>query len=42
MDRKRDTEGGRMQCFMKKEDNSLTDVEPVETTYFDNCVSSPH
>ena len=32
MDRKRDTEGGRMQFFMKKEDNSLIDVEHVETT----------
>ena len=26
-----------MQCFMKKEDKSLIDVENVETTYFDNC-----
>ena len=25
-------EGGRMQCFMKKEDESLVDVETVETT----------
>ena len=25
-----------MQCFMKKEDNSLLDVENVETNYFDN------
>ena len=24
--------GGRMQCYMKKEDNSLIDVENVETT----------
>ena len=29
--------GGRMQCFMKKEDKRLIDVEHVETTYFDNC-----
>ena len=44
--RKRETdgqkEGGRMQCFMKKEDKSLIDVEHVETTYFDNSVSLPH
>ena len=26
-----------MQCFMKKEDKRLIDVERVETTYFDNC-----
>ena len=26
-----------MQCFMKKEDKSLIDVQHVETTYFDNC-----
>ena len=26
-----------MQCFMEKEDKSLINVEPVETTYFDNC-----
>ena len=32
MDRKREKEGGRMQCFMKKEDESLIDVEHVETT----------
>ena len=32
MDRKREKEGGRMQCFMKKEDQSLIDVEHVETT----------
>ena len=31
MDRKREKEGGRMQCFMKKEDKSLIDVENVET-----------
>ena len=24
--------GGRMQCYMKKEDNSLIDVDNVETT----------
>ena len=30
MDRKR--KGWRMQCFMKKEDESLIDVENVETT----------
>ena len=36
--RKRETDGqkegergGRMQCFMKKEDKSLIDVENVET-----------
>ena len=28
----REKEGGRMQCFMKKEDNCLIDVENVETT----------
>ena len=28
-----------MQCFMKKEDKSLIDVDNVETSYFDNCVS---
>ena len=33
MDRKREKEGsGRMQCFMKKEDKSLIDVENVVTT----------
>ena len=31
-DRKRETGGGRMQCFMKKEDTCLIDVENVETT----------
>ena len=25
-------EGGRMQCFMKKKDKSLLDVDNVETT----------
>ena len=30
--RKREKEGGRMQCFMKKKDKSLLDVENVETT----------
>ena len=25
-----------MQCFMKKEDRSLIDVDNVETIYFDN------
>ena len=30
MDRKRGKRG--MQCYMKKEDNSLIDVENVETT----------
>ena len=29
MDRKREKEGGRMQCFMKMEDKSLIDVESV-------------
>ena len=42
MDRKREKEGGRMQCFMKKGDKSLIDVKHVDTTYFDNCVSSPY
>ena len=37
MDRRREKEGRRMQCFMKKDDESLIDVENVETTYFDNC-----
>ena len=32
MDRKREKEGGRMQCFMKKEAKSLKDVENVVTT----------
>ena len=36
MDRKKENGGGRMQCFMKKEDESLIDVENVGTTYFDN------
>ena len=31
-ERERIEEGGRMQCFMKKEDKSLIDVENVETT----------
>ena len=26
-----------MQCFMKKEDKSLIDIENGETIYFDNC-----
>ena len=30
--RKREKDGGRTQCFMKKEDNSLIDLENVETT----------
>ena len=30
MDRKIDNEGGRMQCFMEKEDKSLIDVENVD------------
>ena len=30
MDRKREKMG--MQCYMKKEDNNLIDVENVETT----------
>ena len=30
--RKRKKEGGRMQCFMKKKDKSLLDVENVEST----------
>ena len=29
---KREKEGGRMQCFMKKEYKSILDVENVETT----------
>ena len=32
MDIKREQEGGRMQCFVKKEDKGLIDVENVETT----------
>ena len=32
MDRKREKEGGRMQCFMKKEDENVIDVQHVETT----------
>ena len=32
MDRKREKGGGRMQCFMQKEDNSLIDEENGETT----------
>ena len=32
MDRKREKEGGRVQCFMKKEDTILIDVENVEAT----------
>ena len=31
-ERGRKREGGRMQCFMKKKDKSLLDVENVETT----------
>ena len=31
MDRKREKEGGRMQCYMKKDDKSLIDVENVDT-----------
>ena len=32
MVRKREKEGVRMQCFMKKKDKSLIDVENVEAT----------
>ena len=32
MDRKREKEAGRIQCFTKKEDKSPIDVENVETT----------
>ena len=32
MDRKREKEGGKMQCFMKNEDTSLIDEDNVETT----------
>ena len=32
MDRKREKEGGTMQCFMKKEDKNVIDVQHVETT----------
>ena len=32
MDRKREKEGGWMQCFKKKEDESLIDIDNVETT----------
>ena len=32
MDRKREKEGGSVQCFMKKEDKRLIGVENVETT----------
>ena len=31
MDRKREKEGVMMQCFVKKEDESLIDDEHVET-----------
>ena len=40
MDRKREKEGGRMQCFMKKEDKNLIDVENVETMYRRNVLPS--
>ena len=33
MDRKREKGEGRMQCFMKKDDKCLIDVENVETTF---------
>ena len=36
------TEGGRMQCFMKKEDEGLIDVENVETTTSITVLSLPH
>ena len=32
MDRKREKEGGRMQCFMKKDDKRLRNVDNVENT----------
>ena len=32
MDRNRERNGGRMQCFMNKVDKSLIDVENVEST----------
>ena len=31
-ERKREKEGGRMHCFLKKKDKSRLDVENVETT----------
>ena len=37
MDRKGEKDGGRMQCFMKKEDTSLIDVENIETTCESCC-----
>ena len=40
MDRKREKEGVMVQCFMKKEDKSLIDVENVETTYMRKVLSS--
>ena len=30
--REREKDGGRMQCFMKKDDESMTDIDNVETT----------
>ena len=32
MDRNREKKGWKMQCFMKKDDESLIDVENVEAT----------
>ena len=32
MDRTGETEGGRMQCFMKKEDKGLINVDNVNLT----------
>ena len=34
---KSEKQGGRMQCFMKKEDKSLIDVEYVEILISNNC-----
>ena len=34
---KREKQGGRTQCFMKKADKSLIDVEYVEILISNNC-----
>ena len=40
MDRKREKDGGRVQCFMKMEDTSLIDINNIETSYFNTTVLS--
>ena len=42
MHRKREKEGGRMQCFMKKEEKSLIDVNMLRLLISTTVLSSLH